>query len=158
MINSAKARLSFVVVELEGEVEREVTTYTKGKGLEKVMVKEPAGYLVYFPKGHVLRMHKDQLKQFGLDQKPSFSDMSDMLDPNSPMGQLFFNQSENERAVAFEQLEDQVIALATVKSGKILMPEMIKQAEDVSTDIVRRKARKSAAYRTRKMALQKEVA
>jgi hypothetical protein len=70
-INAAMtgARLSYVVRELPGTVEREVVTFEEipaGKHkdgsprvtyqMKRVMRKVPAGYMVYFPRGHVLRL------------------------------------------------------------------------------------------------------
>lgn len=123
MALSAKARLAFAVVQLVGTVKREVCTFEKGAGLVKKLVDEDAGYLVYFPKGHVLRLTEEQLKFHGLDKKAAFVDMSEMHDPNSSIGQLFLAQSQEDRNTAWDMLEDEVIALATAKSGADVLPE-----------------------------------
>lgn len=144
-----QARLSFVVVAMEGTVSREYTTWTKGEGLQPKMVEEPAGFIVYFPKGHVLRFRTAaELKHYGLDKEPKFLDMEGMLDPNSAIGKLFMQQTDEDRAASWEMLEDQVIALATAKTGKIIMPEQVVKREDLNTDTVRA-VRKSEKTRKR---------
>lgn len=134
------ARLAYVVVQMQGQVEREqhVAPAKKGDPIQTKMVKEDAGFIVYFPKGHVIRVRTEaELKHHGLDKAPRLIDMEGLTDPNSALGSMFMRQNEQDRAANYEALEDRVIALATAKSGKIIMPEMIKQTSDVSTDIVR---------------------
>lgn len=128
-------RLAYVVRQLEGKVQREVTTWTKDKGLVQKMVEQPAGFMVYFPRGHVLRFKSvDELKRYQLDQPPQIVNLGGLNDPNSPLGKMLMSQDEGARRGAFESLEQQVIALATAKTGSVLMPE---QLEDRSS---RRKA------------------
>jgi len=75
------ARLAYVVVDLHqsvGTVKRPVTTWTKKDGLKTKMVEEPAGYLVYFPRGHVIRCKdKETLRQYGLDGMPPIINLYD---------------------------------------------------------------------------------
>lgn len=124
------ARLAFVVRELEGEVERPVSTWKKGEGVTQVMRKEPAGFIVYFPRGHILRFKtKKELAHYNLDKKPKLMNMEGLYDPNSPLGQMFTSQSEEARQEAYVNLEEQVIALATAKTGPIVLPEQMKRAQ-----------------------------
>lgn len=123
-------RLSFVVRQLEGTVVREITPFVRDKktgmsGIERKQVEQPAGYMVYFPRGHSLRLTEAQLKVYKLRGRPKLINLQGLDDPNSPLGRLMMAQDADERDLAFESLEKQVIALATAKSGKILMPEQI---------------------------------
>lgn len=119
------ARLSYVVIPLEDDLEREVTVWTKETGLTKQMRSEPAGYLVFFPRGHVMRIRTEaELAHYGLDKDPKFMDMKGLYDPNTAVGKLFSSQDEDERAASYRQLEAHVIQLATAKSGRgSIMPE-----------------------------------
>lgn len=127
MANRSGTRLAYVVVKLEGKVEREVSTWSKAKGLERKLVKQDAGYLVYFPRGHVLRMRDEaQLRHYNLDGDPPIINMQGLTDPRSPMGKLFLAQDDASRTKAMDTLEQQVIALATAKTGPIVMPEQNK--------------------------------
>lgn len=123
----AGARLSHVVMPLEGEVEREVTRFSKDKGLHKEMETQPAGFLVFFPRGHVMRLKTmAELEHYGLDRDPLFMDLKGLYDPNTAVGKLFSSQDENERAESYRHLEAQVIALATKNCGRgNIMPEQI---------------------------------
>lgn len=119
-------RLSFVVVALEGTVRRLKTRYTKDEGLVQEDAEEPAGFLVYFPKGHALRL-KDEaaLKKHGLDKAPLFINMQGLTDPNSPLGKIFAAQEEGARQGAYATIEEGVIRLATAMSGPVLLPEQL---------------------------------
>lgn len=123
------ARLAYVVVDLSetiGTVKREVTTYTKEKGLQTKMVEEPAGYLVYFPRGHVIRLkNKEELRRYGLDGRPPIINLEGLNDPRSPIGQVLFGQDDAARRGAMESLEKQVIRLATAMTGPVLLPEQL---------------------------------
>lgn len=123
------ARLAYVVVDLSetiGTVKREVVTWTKRDGLKKKMVEQPAGYLVYFPRGHVVRIpDKETLRHYGLDGRPPIVNLQGLNDPNSPIGRMLLGQEENARRGAMETLEKQVIRLATAKTGPVLMPEQL---------------------------------
>jgi|KBSMisStaDraftv2_1062788.scaffolds.fasta_scaffold231496_2 hypothetical protein len=129
------ARLAYVVVDLHqsvGTVKRPVTTWTKKDGLKTKMVEEPAGYLVYFPRGHVIRCKdKETLRQYGLDGMPPIINLQGLNDPNSPIGRMLMSQNEDARRGAMESMEKQVIRLATAKTGPVLMPEQI-EPEQVS--------------------------
>jgi hypothetical protein len=123
------ARLAYTVVDLSetiGTVKREIVTWTKREGLKRKMVEQPAGYLVYFPRGHVIRLpDKEALRQYGLDGRPPIVNLQGLNDPNSPIGRVLFGQDEDARRGAMDSLEKQVIRLATAKTGPVLMPEQI---------------------------------
>jgi hypothetical protein len=134
-VSANGARLAYVVVDLHqsvGTVKRPVTTWTKKDGLKTKMVEEPAGYLVYFPRGHVIRCKdKETLRQYGLDGMPPIINLQGLNDPNSPIGRMLMSQNEDARRGAMESMEKQVIRLATAKTGPVLMPEQI-EPEQVS--------------------------
>lgn len=119
------ARLAFVAVELEGTVERPVHKWVKGKGIVPKNVPQPAGYLVYFPMGHVIRLTREQLVHYGLDGEPRIINMQGLHDPRSPIGKLMSSQDEEVRRGAYADLKQQVIRAATVKAGPVMMPEQL---------------------------------
>jgi hypothetical protein len=128
------ARLAYVVVDLSetvGTVKREVTTWTKKDGLKRKMVEEPAGFLVYFPRGHVIRLKdREELRRYRLDGQPPIVNLQGLNDPNSPIGRMLMSQDENARRGAMETMEKQVIRLATSKTGPVLMPEQLEPVEE----------------------------
>jgi hypothetical protein len=128
-------RLSFVVVKLEGTLMRDVVTYSKTDGLVQKQKAVPAGYLVYFPRGHVLRI-KDMkhLAHYGLDKKPHIINMQGLHDPNSPIGKMISAQDDAARAGAYQELEQAVMHLAIAKSGPTIMPEQIKRQRFVESN------------------------
>lgn len=114
------ARLAYVVVPLDGEVVRKVNTWTKKAGLGEKYVDQPAGFMVYFPRGHVLRIRdRKQLRQYKLDRPAQIINLQGLSDPNSPLGKMMMSQDDATRKGAFQSLEDQVIKLAQAKSGKV---------------------------------------
>lgn len=123
------ARLAYVVVDLSetiGTVKREVTMWTKDKGLHTKLVEEPAGYLVYFPRGHAIRLkNKEELRRYGLDGRPAIINLEGLNDPRSAIGQMLFGQDDAARRGAMESLEKQVIRLATAMTGPVLLPEQL---------------------------------
>lgn len=133
------SRLAYVVVPLKGNVvrdqielvEKPAGRYKDGTvrntfSMKRVPKEEPAGFMVYFPRGHALRFKSmDQLKQYNLDKKPHIINLEGLNDPNSPIGRLLAEQDENSRRGAFQTLEQSVIKLATAKTGHILMPEQV---------------------------------
>jgi len=123
------ARLAYAVRKIEGDVERERAVYDKEKGLTRKMVREPGGYMVYFPRGHVLRLSEALLKQYRLDRPANIINMEGLYDPNSPLGKLLMAEDEGGRTMAFKQLEEMCIRMATVKTGPIVMPEQLAEAE-----------------------------
>jgi len=120
-------RLSYVVRQLDGQVEREITPFdTKKREIVRKMQKQDAGYIVYFPRGHVLRFkNMDELKRYKLHARPRMINLQGLEDPNSPIGKLIAAQDQNERDTAFEALENQVIAMATARTGRVVMPEQL---------------------------------
>lgn len=136
------ARLSYVVRKLEGTVKREQVRFEEvpaGKHrdgsprvvhqMKRETVEVPAGYIVYFPRGHVLRLSEAQVKQYQLDKKPKMINLQGLNDPNSPIGMLLMQQDEESRSAAYTELEKMVIQIATVKSGPIQLPEQLEQAK-----------------------------
>lgn len=128
------SRLAYVVVPIDGTVKREVMKVVKkGKAfsMERVLVEQPAGYMVYFPRGHALRIRdKEQLAHYGLDPKHvPICNLQGLSDPKSAIGQMLASQDDDTRAKAWSKLEEQVVRLATAKTGSILMPEQIAQQE-----------------------------
>lgn len=124
-------RLAYVVHELEGTVRRPVHIAGKKGGVSVKEVEEPAGYLVYFPRGHVLRVRtRKELRQYGLDQEAPFINMQGLHDPRSPLGKLMTSQDESVRRGAFQSLETHVMQLAQAKSGKIEVTREAVQMEE----------------------------
>lgn len=127
------ARLEFVVRELKGTVKREVVRMKRQKSGEKThhemkkeFVEQPAGYMVYFPRGHAIRVPtKELLAFYGLDRKPRIINLEGLSDPNSPLGRMMLAQDNDARAGAMIDLERQVIQLATAKTGPRLTPEQV---------------------------------
>lgn len=115
------ARLSYVVVPQEGTVRRNIHKFMqKGVGLTVKSIEEPAGYLVYFPRGHVIRIRdKKELRHYKLHKEPKIVNLQGLSDPNSPLGKLFMSQEESVRRSAMADLEKQVIQLAEAHSGRI---------------------------------------
>lgn len=125
----AGARLAYVVVALEGTVKREVTSWSKKAGLVKKLVEVPAGFMVYFPRGHALRIvDKAMLERYGLNGEPNIINMQGLHDPRSPVGKLMTAQDESVRQGAYADLEQMVIRLATAKTGPVLLPEQLERA------------------------------
>jgi len=131
-------RLSFVVVKLDGTLTRQITTWTKKEGLVKKEMPVPAGNLVYFPRGHVLRLSDEQLVHYNLNKKPRMINLQGLHDPESPVGKMMMAQDDATRANAYNDLEQAVMHLAIAKSGPVIMPEMVKkmrfvEAKDYTT-------------------------
>lgn len=125
--NMGGTRLSFVVVALPGTVKRPVCRFVKGEGIVTTMEEEKAGYLVYFPKGHVIRIRTDaELAHYKLDGKAKLINLQGLNDPNSAIGKIIHAQDQSEREDGFEGLKQAVIALATAKTGGVLMPEQLR--------------------------------
>lgn len=125
-VSMSGTRLSFVVVALAGTVKRSVCRWTKDEGITREEVDQPAGFMVYFPRGHALRFkNKAELARYGLDKKPRLTNLQGLADPNSAIGKMMYAQDEEGRADGFSDLEQSVIALATAKTGPVLMPEQL---------------------------------
>lgn len=135
-VGTQGARLAYVVVDLNetvGTVEREVVTWTKNGGLKRKMMREPAGYMVYFPRGHVVRLKtKEDLRHYKVDGPAPIINLQGLNDPNSPIGRMLMSQDEGTRRGAMESMEKAVIRLATAKTGPVLMPEQLEQVAEVA--------------------------
>jgi hypothetical protein len=112
------SRLAYVVVKQEGEVKREVHFWSKD-GIKKKLISEDAGYLVYFPRGHAIRIRSlAMLKHYRLHREPQIIQLDGLNDPNSPLGKMFMSQDPQLRMASYRELEQMVIDLAETR-GKI---------------------------------------
>jgi hypothetical protein len=138
--NMVGARLAYVVRELHGTVKREkcrLTVVKKGSGKlrdqyewKKEMVEEPAGYMVYFPRGHVVRIPNRQiLEHYKLHLKPKIINLDGLTDPSTPIGRVMMAQDNDARAGAMIDMETMVIQMACAKTGPQLMPEQVVDQE-----------------------------
>lgn len=129
----AGARYAYVVMPLEGTVERPVVEWVpnkpgkdgkvRGGRMERRMKTQPAGFMVYFPRGHTRRFRDEaELRQYKLHKKPKIINMTGLMDPNSPIGKMFSGQEE-ERQNGADELDKMTCRLATAKSGSTLLPE-----------------------------------
>ena len=123
------SRLAYVVVKQDGEVKREVHYWTKD-GIKKKLLPEDAGYLVYFPRGHAIRVRSlAQLKHYRLHKEPKIIQMEGLNDPNSPLGKMFMSQDPQLRMASYRQLEQMVIDLAQAK-GMIEVKDFVPKEDD----------------------------
>jgi hypothetical protein len=112
------SRLAFVVVKQEGTVKREKHYWSK-EGIKKKLVEEDAGYLVYFPRGHAIRVRSlARLRHYQLHKEPAIIQLDGLNDPNSPLGKMFMSQDPMLRMASYRDLEQMVINLAEAR-GKI---------------------------------------
>lgn len=119
-------RLAYVVVPIKKTVKRMVTTFEKGVGLREVPTEEEGGYLVYFPRGHALRLTEKELKRYKLGKRAkAFVDLAGLTDPESPMGKVFMAQNDQARTAGWRDLEKMVIQLATARSGPVVVAEEV---------------------------------
>ena len=127
-------RLAYVVRRLEGVVKRmkmKMVLVKKGQGrtpdryeMKRELVDEDAGYMVYFPRGHAMRIpSEDILKFYKLHLKPRVINMQGLSDPNSPLGKMMMAQDEASRHGAMMDMERMVIQLACAKTGPQLLTE-----------------------------------
>jgi len=138
--NMTGARLAFVVRELEGTVKRpkwRMFEVKKANGrvraqyeMRQEMVDEPSGFMVYFPRGHAVRVpNRKLLEHYNLHLKPRVINLDGLSDPNSPLGRMMLAQDDAARDGAMIDMERMVIQLATAKTGPQLMPEQITERE-----------------------------
>jgi hypothetical protein len=112
------SRLAYVVVKQEGTVRREKHFWSK-EGIKKRLVEEDAGYIVYFPRGHAVRIRSlNMLRHYRLHMEPKIIQLEGLNDPNSPLGKMFLSQDPQLRLASYQQLEQMVIDLAQAR-GKI---------------------------------------
>lgn len=125
-------RLAFVVRKLDGTVVRKhitVKTIKKSGGMKydrhelvRVKKEEPAGYMVYFPRGHAIRCKDgNALARHDLDREPELVNLEGLHDPNSAAGKLFLAQDEQSRKGAFQDMEQQVIDMVHRRSSSQLL-------------------------------------
>lgn len=137
LLNQPGARLAYAVIALQGTVKRSVTVYDKTEGLQTKEVDKPAGFLVYFPRGHVLRFETEkQLKHYGLDKPAAIINLSGLNDPQSPLGRLMAAQDDETRRGAMHDMKTSVMRLATANTGQNIMPEMLKAGEAQAAFII----------------------
>lgn len=127
------SRLAYVVVKQEGKVKREKHFWSKD-GIKKKLVEEDAGFLVYFPRGHALRVRSlRQLKHYRLHKEPKIIQLDGLNDPNSPLGKMFLSQDPQLRMASYHQLEQMVIDLAESR-GKIEVKDFVPKEDGDEDD------------------------
>lgn len=128
----AGARLAFVVVPQEGTVRRTIHLFDKkSRAIVEKEVEEPAGFLVYFPRGHVIRIKdQKQLAHYNLHLDAPICNMQGLSDPNSPLGKMLMAQDDATRRKAFQSMETMCVRLAEAKSGKIVLNRDPNAVED----------------------------
>jgi hypothetical protein len=118
------SRLAYVVVKQEGSVKREKHYWTKD-GIKKKLVDEDAGYLVYFPRGHAIRVKSlAMLRHYQLHKEPKIIELNGLNDPNSPLGKMFLSQDPHLRMASYRELEQMVINLAEAR-GKVEVTDYV---------------------------------
>lgn len=113
------ARLAYVVKKLEGTLKRKNFKFNRRTGkIEAFDVEEDAGFLVFFPRGHYLRIRtREDLVRYKINYKPAIISMTGLMDPNSPVGKLMSAQDEGERVKAWEDMEADVASLVRKSVG-----------------------------------------
>lgn len=128
------SRLAYVVVKQEGEVKREKHYWSKD-GIKKKLVAEDAGFLVYFPRGHCIRIRSvAMLRHYRLHKEPKIIQLEGLNDPNSPLGKMFLSQDPHLRMASYRDLEQMVINLAEAK-GKIEVKDFEPRDPDEDDDL-----------------------
>lgn len=134
----AGTRLEFVAVKLDGTLKRDVIVPTvKGKmtTFKRVAKEVPAGWIIYFPKGHAIRIKdREHLEHYNLNRKPKFINLQGLHDPQSPMGRMMSAQDEAGRSAAYHELEQFVMQLAIARSGPMIMPEQVAKARFIESE------------------------
>jgi hypothetical protein len=122
------SRLAYVVVKQEGSVKREKHYWSKD-GIKKKLVDEDAGFLVYFPRGHAIRVKSlAMLRHYQLHKEPKIIQLEGLNDPNSPLGKMFLSQDPHLRMASYRELEQMVINLAESR-GKIEVGDFVPRDE-----------------------------
>lgn len=115
-------RLAYVVVKLKGTVRRNITVHDKEKGLVTKATDQPAGFMVYFPRGHALRIRDEaMLKHYNLHRPPIMANLEGLHAPDSPVARMLNAQSDEQRQLAYADLEKQVIQIVSVKAGRDIL-------------------------------------
>jgi hypothetical protein len=118
------SRLAYVVVKQDGAIKREKHYWSKD-GIKKKLVDEDAGYLVYFPRGHAIRVKSlAMLRHYQLHKEPRIIQLEGLNDPNSPLGKMFLSQDPHLRMASYRELEQMVINLAEAR-GKIEVTDYV---------------------------------
>jgi len=118
------SRLAYVVVKQDGSIKREKHYWSKD-GIKKKLVEEDAGYLVYFPRGHAIRVKSlAMLRHYQLHKEPRIIQLEGLNDPNSPLGKMFLSQDPHLRMASYRELEQMVINLAEAR-GKIEVTDYV---------------------------------
>ena len=92
------------------------------------VVEQPGGFMVYFPKGHALRMTEVQLKRYGLKKTGAgIVDLEGLID--GKLAEKVF--AESDEADRNKLMERRTIALATKKTGTNLLTKEEKIVEVV---------------------------
>lgn len=137
--NTVGARLAYVVREIPGTVKREVFEMVETKKaqygkkatheMKKVLKDVPAGYMVYFPRGHAMRIpNKKTLEFYGLDKPARIINAENILaDPNSPLARMMTEQTEQGRMGAKLDVERMTIQMAVSKTGPIVQLEQVQE-------------------------------
>ena len=132
-IQMSGTRLAYVVVPQDGNVTRIYTLWDKKqKKIVRVPQEEPAGYLVYFPRGHVLRI-KDlkTLRHYRIDPvNAPLINIEGLTDPRTPLGRLILSQDEDQRIKAMDELKQQVINMTKAVGGAVTVTEEETLSED----------------------------
>lgn len=128
------SRLAYVVVKQDGEIKREVHYWSKD-GIKKKLLSEDAGYLVYFPRGHAIRIRSmAMLRHYRLHREPQIIQLEGLNDPNSPLGKMFMSQDPQLRMASYRDLEQMVIDLAQAK-GQIEVKDFEPRDPDEDDDL-----------------------
>jgi hypothetical protein len=123
------SRLAYVVVKQDGSIKREKHFWTKD-GIKKKLIDEDAGFLVYFPRGHAIRIRSlGMLRHYRLHLEPRIIQLEGLNDPNSPLGKMFLSQDPLLRKSSYQQLEQMVIDLAQAK-GKIEVKDLVMATDE----------------------------
>jgi hypothetical protein len=124
-IQMTGTRLAYVVVPQDGTCNRMYTLWDKKqKKIVRTLMEEPAGYLVYFPRGHVVRI-KDlkTLRHYKLHNEAPLINLEGLQDPRTPLGKLMLSQDANARMHAMEELRQQVIQMTKAVAGEVVVAE-----------------------------------
>lgn len=120
-------RLAYVVVPVGKRLTRYHTHMVKGEGLKHVPYSAPGGFMVYFPRGHVLRMSAKALREYHLTRDAKVVSLDKMFSKRSALYRMLQAQDEPTRAENFQRtftdLQKLGIRLATAKTGPMLLDE-----------------------------------
>lgn len=121
------ARMAYVVRRIPTKVTRRKCHWVpnkSGKGGELVFkdVEVEGGFMVYFPKGHAIRLTAKQLTHYGLtERRGNFVSMSGL----TPQDEMMMVEDRSLMQTHMENIENMTIRLATKRTGPLLMPEQM---------------------------------